>query len=254
MQNKIKALLVDDEKNGREVMAALLQSYCPEITVIGQANSAECAYREILMQKPDLIFLDIQMPREDGFSLLQRFESIPFEVIFVTGFHQYAIDAIRCNALDYLLKPVAIADLQRAVRKAVAAIESKAGNGAQIVHLLHDIDELSKGNKIFAHSGDKVLLLNSNDIVYIVADDSYSKIHMKDLGIHITSKHLTEYETFFGESSSFLRINRSQLINVDAVISYSKSDPCTIQMITGEHFEVSRRKKPEILKYLSNYK
>jgi len=254
MQHKIKALLVDDEKNGREVMASLLQYYCPEIMVVGQANSAESAYNEIVGLQPDLVFLDIQMPKEDGFSLLQRFENVPFEVIFVTGFDQYAIDAIRCNALDYLLKPVAIEDLQRAVKKAVTAIEKKESSAAQILHLLHDFEALSKGNKIFAHSGDKVKLLESRDIVYIEADDNYSKIHMKDSAIYITSRHLTEYETYFGDASSFLRISRSHIINVDAVISYSKGYPCSIQMVSGEWFEASRRKKPEVLKRLVGHK
>src|SRR6218665_2347263 len=125
MTETVKAVLVDDESGSREVLRGLLQRYFPGIVIAGEADHAQQAYELILEVQPQLVFLDIQMPRGDGFSLLRRFEAVPFEVIFVTSYDQYAINAIRFNALDYLLKPVEIPELKNAVEKVFHRIEKK---------------------------------------------------------------------------------------------------------------------------------
>lgn len=251
MNDKIKILLVDDEKDSREVMSNLLRNYFPDLTIVGEAANVATAYREIIDKQPDLVFLDIQMPRANGFSLLQQFEEVAFEVIFVTSFDQYAINAIKFNALDYLLKPVEIPDLQQAVERAIKIIDKKQNSSLQIVNLLQDIRDDATNRKIAVHAGDKVKFLSQSDILYIEADGRYCRIFMNNRAMYITAKYLKDFEAYFGESL-FIRISKSHIINVSHITSYSKGDPCIIEMATGKLFETSRRKKQEVLDRLNS--
>ena len=128
MGNKIVTVLVDDEESSRIVLRNLFRDFFPEIEIAGEAENVEEGYELIKNKKPELVFLDIQMPRASGFTLLQKFEEVPFEVIFVTGFDKYAINAIKFNALDYLLKPVEVTDLEAALNKAKKVSRSNQAN------------------------------------------------------------------------------------------------------------------------------
>ena len=125
---QIKAVIVDDEKNGRENLAGILEKYCPEVTLIGEAASVESAISLIKSQSPDLIFLDIEMPKANGFRLFEQLGDLNFEVIFVTAYDSYAIQAIRFSAADYILKPININDLQIAIEKVAARIRQRQEN------------------------------------------------------------------------------------------------------------------------------
>ena len=249
MSEKIKVFLVDDEKDSREVMANLLRNYVSEIAIVGEAANVESAYKGILEKQPDLVFLDIQMPKSNGFSLLKKFEVIPFEVIFVTSFDQYAINAIKFSALDYLLKPVEVSDLKEAVAKALAVIGKKQNSSLQIINLLHDLQE-NVARRIAVHSGDKVRFLHQSDIECIEADGRYCRIFLNNSETFVTAKYLKEFESYFGEKSLFVRISKTYLINISQIKSYSKGEPCIIEMATGKLFETSRRKKQEVLERL----
>ncbi len=251
MSEKIKVFLVDDEKDSREVLSRLLQHYVADIEIVGQAANVETAYSGILETRPDLVFLDIQMPKADGFSLLRRFGEIPFEVIFVTSFDQYAVNAIKFSALDYLLKPVEINDLKEAVAKAFKVITRKQSSHLQIVNLLHGLQPDAVEKKIAVHAADKVRLLAQADIAYIEADGRYCRIFMCDSEMFVTAKYLKDFETYFGENSAFVRIGKSHLLHTAHIKSYSKGDPCIIEMVTGKCFEASRRKKQEVLERLA---
>jgi two-component system LytT family response regulator len=247
MMDRLKILLVDDEKDSREVMSRLLQAYSDEIEIIGKASSADEAYHIIIDKKPELVFLDIQMPTGNGFSLLKRFgENIPFEVIFITSFDQYAINAIRFSALDYLLKPVGRDDLKAALHKAKNVIENKTNSNSQIINLIQNLDE-SRDPKIAVHSGDKVKFLSTKDVVYIEANGRYSKMCIADGTEFVFSRPLKEFEEYFEEHSGFIRISKSILLNMGHIKSYSKGEPCIIETVGQLHFEVSRRKKQDIL-------
>src|SRR5687768_7808677 len=117
---KINSIIVDDEKNSREVLQTLLAKFCPEVNIVGEAASVKDAYQIISKTNPDLVFLDIEMPMGNGFSLLQKFDTIPFSVIFITSYDHYAINAIKFSAIDYLLKPVETSELKCAVSKAIS--------------------------------------------------------------------------------------------------------------------------------------
>ena len=252
MENKITAILVDDESNCREVMKDLLESFFPEVDILGEADNVENAFTLIQLAKPQLVFLDIQMPRKSGFSLLKKYEEIPFEVIFVTSHDQYAINAIKFSALDYLLKPVEINDLRIAVNKAVKSIKAKRNSNVQIINLLHSLETDSKDRSVMVHSGDQVKLVSTNNIVYIEADGRYCNIMTNNQESYYTAKYLKDFEEYFGEQSTFVRIHKSCLLNISHIKGYSKGEPCMIEMLNGSTFEVSRRKKQEVLEKVKN--
>lgn len=250
MVNKIKAIIVDDEVKGREVLKSLLQNLFSEIELVGEAENVENAFELVNKVKPELVFLDIQMPRVSGFSLLKKFEEIPFEVIFVTSYDEYAINAIKFNALDYLLKPVEVKELKEAVNKAKKTIGAKQRSNAQMVNLLLSLNTKPSDKKVAVHVGEKVEMLNATDIAYIEADGSYCTIFAKDKEKYTTAKFLKDFEDYFGEESDFVRIHKSCLINVAYIKNYSKGEPCFIEMTDGNTFEVARRKKQEVLEKL----
>ncbi|MBS4064484.1 MAG: response regulator [Chitinophagaceae bacterium] len=247
MAEKIKALLVDDEKNSREVLNKLLEKYFQEVEIVGEASSVDDAYDLIISEKPDLVFLDIQMPRENGFNLLMKFDKVPFEVIFVTSFDHYAITAIRFNALDYLLKPIEIKDLKNAVQKAIISAREKRSKQPQIISLLYSLGTDLVNRKLAVHTGEKVKMLSEQNIIFIEGDGRYCHLYM-DTGEHFTTpKNLKDFEDYFGEKSTLIRISKSFIINATHIKEYSKGDPFIIEMVNEKTFEVARRKKPKVL-------
>ena len=250
MKNKISCILVDDEENSRVVLQNLLKDFFPEIEIAGEAENVEKAFALVEKVKPQLVFLDIQMPKANGFTLLKKFDVVPFEVIFVTSFDKYAINAIKFSALDYLLKPVETQDLKEAVGKAIKCIEEKTNRNTQIVNLIQSVDGDNKERKIAVHSGEKVKLLETADIVYIEADRRYCKIVTKDNEPYTTAKYLKDFEDYLSNNKLFVRISQSHLINVKYIKEYNKGEPCVIEMQTGVSFEVPRRKKHEVLERL----
>jgi len=256
MSEKITAILVDDENKNREVLRNLLTNFFEEVEILGEADSVETAFKLVNQKNPQLVFLDIQMPRSSGFNLLKKFETVPFEVIFVTSYDQYAITAIKFSALDYLLKPVEVKDLKSAIEKAKKSIASKHQTNGQIINLLNNLDTENKERKVAVHVGEKVDLISATDIIYIEADGSYCRIvahsdKSKTTNDKFTiAKFLKDFEEYFGENSDFVRIHKSCLINVRHIKNYSKREPCFIEMSDGITFEVARRKKQEVLERL----
>lgn len=249
MTNKdcIEILLVDDEAAGRGVLRKLLNDILQIPFNISEANSVDSAYRIIQSQNIDLVFLDIQMPVKNGFELLKMLPFINFQVIFVTGFDNYAITAFRFNALDYLLKPVDVIDLKNAVAKALVSINKKLANTEQPSSLLTLLPEKNSEKKIAVHVKEKVLFLPLSTISHINAVDNYCEILTFSHEKYTTPRLLKEFEIYLEDVSNFIRISRSTIVNIAYIKSYTKDIPCFIEMKTGEEFEVSRRKKTEIL-------
>lgn len=247
----MKAIIVDDEFSNREVLSRLLRMTCPEVTIAGEAASAKAAYELICLEGPDLVFLDILMPVENGFDLLRKFDKIPFDVIFVTSFNEYAIDAIRFSALDYLLKPVEVGELRQAVERAIAHVEQRDQNRLLIENLKENMDGDAKQRKIAIHVKDKVRLISVSNISYIMADSSWCNLYNETGDRFVMAKNLKEIQEMLSDYPDFVRIHKSYLINVRYITEYSKGDPCMLTMIDGRTFEVARRKKSEILERLN---
>lgn len=231
----MKTLLVDDEPHNCELIETLLTLHFQhDVEVIGHAYSVDEAAEVLQNTKVDLVFLDIQMPTKNGFELLSFFQPPSFEVIFITSFEQYALPAIQADAVSYLLKPVDIDELKHAVKKA-----SK-------MRLLRELNN-EYISKIAVHEGDKVVYLYTNEIISFEAQGRYTKIMLSSGKFHIVAKHLKVLETEVGSSNTFIKINRSVLLNVSYVAEYSKSEPFIITLNNGVSFEISRRKRQEIL-------
>lgn len=247
---RIRSLIIDDERANRHVLDSLLQEHCPSIELIGAASSVEEGYELITQTKPDLVFLDVQMVTRTGFDLLRMFEEISFHVIFVTSFDQYALQAFEFNAIDYLLKPIDYTKLIRAVKKVEDSI--RFGDNSNVIHFIQSIDERNELVKsIPFHQKDKVLIVNLDSISYIQASRNYCEIITEDNQRIVSAKALSDYDDLLQPYRHFLRINKSVLINIHHILKYSKGMECVITMKHClEDFEVSRRKKSEILRYL----
>lgn len=251
----MRTFLIDDEPDSIEVMSSLLTQYFPnDITIIGSASSADKGYERVQALKPDLIFLDIQMPRENGFVFLKKFMVIDFEIIFVTSHDQYALEAIKFSALDYLLKPVMLSDLEKAIAKAKQTVEQKVFRQLQVLNLITDL-ELSEGSrKIAVHHGDEVRFLKLSDIIYFEAMGRYTKIYPVSGDYLMISNHLKILNETLEETGLFVRVSKSCLINIDHIVSYTKNEPYYIQLINGKTFELARRKRQEVLDKLKEKK
>jgi two-component system LytT family response regulator len=248
----MKAIIVDDEEKSRRVLRSLLEKFCPEIQISGEAEGVEKAAQLVKELKPGLVFLDIQMPTGSGFDLLRKYEELPFEVIFVTSYDEYAINAIKFSALDYLMKPVEVEDLKRAVGKAVKK-SAGSNTGLQVINLLNNTSEDHVEKSVAVHVNEKVMFVKINNIIRIEADNRYAHLHTKDGNKYTVTKTLKEFEEFLANNRSFVRINKNYMLNLNSVKNYSKGEPCIIETEDGMTFEVSRRKKQEILEVLKKY-
>ncbi len=250
----INALLIDDEASSRNVLKQLLLKFCPEVTICGEAENCETAYQLILEKKPQLLFLDVQMPYGNGFSLLRKFTKIDFEVVFVTSFDQFAIEAIKFNALDYLLKPVEVVDLMAAVRKTMKRIDEKQFSSPLVVNLLANLRHETEEKKIPLHSSGNVRFVSIGDILFFEADGNYTSIETREGEKFISSKNLKEFEEMLEGIMQFVRVNKSVIVNINKIASYSKAEPYILVLGKNKEVEISRRKRNEVLERLKERK
>lgn len=239
-------LLIDDEPASRVVLRELLNRFCPDVEVLGECGDVDTAEGMVRSLQPDLIFLDIQMPGKDGFELLRRFEAPSFSVIFITSYDHYAIKAIRFNALDYLLKPVDIDELT----KAVGRFEKTSVISAEVAANTFHFNQFDP--KLVFHVRDKVILVPLTEIAFFEAYSNYTQAWLQDGQHFIQARPLSDIESMISEHEDFLRIHKSVIVNTHFIRSYSKGESCIITMVSGQEFEISRRRKTELLQKLSN--
>ncbi|MBL7909879.1 MAG: response regulator transcription factor [Bacteroidia bacterium] len=240
------AIIVDDEKSNRLILNTLLKKGSPEIEVIFETDDIEEAFVQINKLKPDLLFLDIQMPKGGGFTLLKKFKEYPFEVIFVTSFDKYALNAIKASALDYLLKPVERADLKAAVEKFKHVQQKKLGvtNNPLLQNLVTESDK-----KVAIHHKGNVILLPIKDINYIEADINYTNVFTDTTSFYLP-KTLGEWEEILLNHINFIRINKSMIVNTIYCSYYEKGDPIVLVLKNNIKGPVSRRRRAEVLEKL----
>jgi len=244
----IKTIIIDDEEDGREALR-MAADYCPQLEIIAVCESAHDGLKAISEKKPDLVFLDIQMPHMSGFEMLQQLKTVDFQVIFVTAFDQYAIKAIKFSALDYLLKPIDIDELQTAVKK-INVSENSDQNEYQLQALYKNIPKNKVVSKRFAvPTLEGLLFLNSSEIIFCKADGNYTTIYLTGKRELVVSKALGDFEEFL-ESEGFYRIHHSYLININHLQEYVKGEGGYVKLTEGYHADVSRRKKEQFLKQL----
>ena len=244
----LTAVLVDDEKKNREGLKKLLNEYCPSVKVIGDAGSVDEALVTITKLKPQLLFLDVEMPDGSGFDLLRKIEKIDFKIIFVTAHSHYAIKAIRFSAVDYLLKPVDTDDLIEAVKKADE--EKHVNHQTQYKGLLNNLSNNSS-QKLAIPIKDGFAFLAPEDIIRLQADGTYTHIYTN--GEKYTgTKNIKEYEQLLSDNN-FFRSHNSHLINLKHVKKFSRIDGYFVQMSDSSMAEISRRKKEEFIELMSKH-
>jgi two-component system LytT family response regulator len=243
----INAFITDDEEKSRITLQNLLGLHCPEVQVTGLYDSVASTLEALEKQTPDLVFLDIEMPFQNGFALLEKIKVPSFQVIFTTAYDHYAIKAIRCSALDYLLKPIDTDELIAAVKKVqgTPVMEARAYEA-----LLHNLKPKSSSIRIAVPTFEGLQMINSGDIIKCTADESYTHISLLNNTRITVSRILKEYEELLSELN-FFRVHNSCLINLAHVNKYIKGDGGYVVMCDGESVEVSRRKKTELLNRLS---
>jgi two-component system LytT family response regulator len=244
----IKAILVDDEMHGLDTLGILLAEFCPEVQVIDRCQSAKKALESITKTKPDLVFLDIEMPVMNGFELLEQFEQIPFSVIFTTSYDQYAIKAIRFSALDYLLKPVDPKELIAAIRK--VAKKNNPPTSEQLQMLMDQLQHReSPLTRIAIPTSEGFELVPADQVVRCEADDNYTYLFLKNTTRIIASRTLKEIEEQLREFPAFVRVHHSYIVNLNEVVKYVRGEGGYLLMTDGSTVNVSRSRKEGLLKH-----
>ncbi len=239
----IRALIVDDERPAREVMRELLTAYTPAVEVIGECANVPDAVLAIKKNRPDVVFLDIEMPNYSGFELLSFFDKVDFEIIFVTAYSEYALKAFEISAVDYVMKPVRISLL----KKAVANLKSRldAQNMQARLDALKENIEQEKLKKIAIPMAEGVQFVYIKDISHIEAQRAYAKIVKQDGSSMVTSKPLNYYAEMINDDENFMRVHRSFYINLNLVATYKKGNN-TLIMENEVEVSISRDKKSQI--------
>ena len=246
----MKALIVDDIESVAISLKQLITNFCDGVEIIGIANSVDKAIEIINSEKPDLVFLDIQMPGKSGFDLISSFEKIDFSVIFVTAYDEFAIKAVRFGAIDYLLKPVDIDDLIAAIERAKVVNEEKSH---QIKNLINNIQNPGdQSNTIVINSERGFTIIKIADIIRIEADGNYSYIFTDEGKRHVSSKNLKQFEKFL-ENYNFVRVHYSHIINISKMDAMNLKEALTVKMINGDIIPISVRKKQDLLKKLDRF-
>lgn len=245
----LRTIIIDDEPKGRSALQQMLQKFCPAVEVLETAESAEAGKKIIQQHKPDLVFLDVEMPFQDGFEMLQSMEKIDFKVIFCTGHNHYAIKAIRFSALDYLMKPIDIKELKAAVEKAEHSIRPKNSN-EQFDVFFHNLKNVY--GKIGVPTRNGLLFVEINNILRCESDSNYTRIYTLNGEKHIASKTLKEFEGLLTECN-FVRIHQSHLVNLNHIKEYVKGDGGSVILVDGTEVEVSRKNKDVLLKRLMTH-
>lgn len=246
----LKAIIIDDEYDSREALRMAVEKYCEEVEIVAICESPEAGLSAIQILKPDLIFLDVQMPHMSGFDLLNRIDPIDFEVIFVTAYDRYAIKAIKFSALDYLLKPVDIDELLTAVQR----VRKKARDAVAVNHyksIIENVKSHGQGlGKLAIPTVEGIIFVKIKEITYCEADRNYTILYFSNQEKIIVSKTLKEFESIL-EDKNFFRVHNSYLINLNHIQKYIKGEGGYVILSDGSHVDVSRRKKEEFLKVLS---
>lgn len=245
----LSAVIVDDESNNRASLKKMCEKYVENLVIEGAADSVAMAKAIIDRADPDIVFLDIRMPTEDGFELLKKYQEVPFDVIFTTAYDQYAIKAFRFSAIDYLLKPISIPELQEAVEK---VRKKKLDNLKSPITPIDALKEnLSTGtfDKIALPTAEGFTFVKRDDIVRCEASGNYTIFYLIDGTKYVITKTLKHYDEMLSEYG-FFRVHKSHLVHLKYVEKFIRGKQGYVQLIGGKNIEVSTRKRDELLKHL----
>lgn len=241
----IKVVIIDDELLARNLLRGLLKEYCPDVAVLADCADLPNGVKAIRRLKPDLVFLDIEMPGHTGLELLDFFneDEIDFSIVFTTAYNQYTVQAFKLSAVDYLLKPIEPTELENAV----ARYERLNNRNKQSYLLLQENMKPQAAKKLAVPEGNAIKFIELDDIRYCKADSSYTEIHFTDNNKMIISRTLKNIEDTLGEEHGFFRCHKSYLVNMKYVTEYIKSDGGYILMDDNSEIPVSPDKVQELM-------
>lgn len=244
----IKALIIDDERNGAEVLKMLIEQNIERIVISELLYNVESGIEAVKKHKPDLVFLDIEMPDGTGFDVIEATKGINYQVIFTTAYEQYAIKALKAKAINYLLKPIDLNELVSSVEEAIVLIEK---NKSQVPANLEKaiLDVINRNKKIPIPSNDGIILIDVEDIIRLEADSNYTNIFLQDGKKILASKTLRHFEEML-INHHFLRVHSAHIINLDKIERYIRGDGGTLVLIDGKNIPVSRSNKIDLLQKL----
>ncbi|NYJ26921.1 two-component system LytT family response regulator [Muricauda sp. ARW1Y1] len=240
---ELKAVIVEDEANSREILRSYLAKYCENVTLLGEGATIEEGLAQIKKHRPDLVFLDVEMPFGNAFDLLDQLPERSFETVFVTAYNQYAMDALNHHAAYYLMKPINIDELIKAVDYVRAIKEKENALEGQVLQAR----SVRAEGKITLPQQDGFQVLEVSDIYFCKADDNYTEIYLEKKKI-VVSKTLKYFEDAL-QSYSFARIHKSYLVNVSEVVKYKKGKGGSVVLSNGKELSVSASKKADLLSY-----
>lgn len=247
---KITAVLIDDERNNLDNLHQLLNTYCSEVQVVATAGNADEGRRIILEYQPDLVLLDIEMPAKNGFDLLRSLPQYDFEVIFVTAYDQYGIQAVKFSAIDYLLKPINPDELQSAINKVISKNRFKKQN-FQLENFIRIFQQQKEDQRIALPTQKETRFIPTGDIVRCESSNNYTSFVLVNAEKIIVCKPIYEYEELLS-NYGFIRCHQSHLVNKKFIKSLIKEDGGYLSMENGEQIPVSRAKKYLVIDALKN--
>jgi len=246
----INTLLIDDEPHSLDLLEAMIESYCPELDVVGRVESAQEAIECVQQHNPQLLLLDIEMPGMSGFELLEAFPNPKFKVIFVTGYNEYAIKAIRYSALDYLLKPVIASELIEAVKRVKKNLA--LAEDLRVENLNSEIKKGQHFERLVVPTGKGYVVVPFSDIVYIESvTGGYVQIHLQGNRKIVASQTMGYYESIL-PPEEFLRVHKSHVVRLDQVTAYNKGQGGKLEMSNGVELDIATRRKSAFVKALKN--
>lgn len=253
MNRKLKTVIIDDEQDAVEFISSIIGEYCPSLEVIGKGYNVIQGTQIIKEKKPDLVFLDVEMPNGNGFDLLAQFPEKDFDVVFITAFNHYAIKAIKFSAVDYILKPININEFIEAVTRVIKKRSEKSPAGNDSLRILLENLRSPLPSRLAIPTSDGMEYLNPRDIIRIEADRSYSWFFLNGNRKILVSKHLKEFQELLGDRN-FFRSHNSHLVNLRFVRKFIRKEGGYIEMQDGSMVPVSRNKKDIFLLHMSRFK
>ena len=243
----VKAVIIDDEKKSCQALSNLVTDFCEDVVVSAIAHSVKDGLKTIQRVKPDIVFLDIEMPKQNGFELLDEYDTIPFNVVFTTAYDEYAIKAFRYAAVDYLLKPIMIEELQAAIEKAVN-IKSLEKADHQYKLLKENIN--NPFQSLALPSADGLVFVKVQDIVYCEADSNYTVVYLLHDERIVVSRTLGKFEEILADIN-FARIHNSYLINLNHIKKYHKQRKPMVTMVNDVRLKLSQTYRSEFMQKVS---
>lgn len=244
----VHTLLIEDEAHNRAYLSQLLRRHCPEISLLGEADRMEEGLAYLAEHRPDLLLLDIKLPDGTGLELLRRLPQLDFELIFITAYDHYALEAIRFCAIDYLLKPVKTPDLIRAVQKAAERVALRQEN-LRLRQLVENSRLSSAEQRLALPTQQEVLLVPVREVLRCQGESNYTHFYLQNGQRHLVSRTLKEYEELL-EPHGFMRIHQSHLVNLGEVSAFGKADGGYVQLSDGTRLPVSRYRKEAVFRRL----